>query len=245
METSLHTLAARIPPPQKIPYKDSFVYRYLEKTIHQALAQKLARYLSTLRAATILCYSGYFQEQATLQRTLDEIQEDIAFLSLAIHFNDRTPLHNSYLDAFYEEEFDAASAMESTQKRPMIPRRKIRAYIARLNGLESDPSTSAEASRTISKGYSGYVHAASPQIMDMYGGVPPRFHTAGMASTHLEELHRDDLWNYYYRGITSFAITAKAFEEEDLFKKLFDFAEEFSKDSGKGYELILRPNNST
>ena len=38
-------------------------------------------------------------------------------------------LHQRYLSAFYKEEFDKPDAVSSTQKRPMIPRRKIRAYV--------------------------------------------------------------------------------------------------------------------
>ena len=37
-----------------------------------------------------------------------------------------------------------------------------------------DPSRGIGVARTVSKAYSGYVHAASPQIMDMYDGDPPR-----------------------------------------------------------------------
>jgi hypothetical protein len=240
MDATVQELSRRVPAPRRVPYKDSFVFRHIEKSLSQALVQKLARYLSSLRAARLLLNAGFLQEQAALQRMLDEIQEDIAFLSFSVVFNDTTPLHQAYLDAFFEEEFDADSAMESEQRRPMIPRQKIRAYIARCGGKDSDPSTGLEAARTVSKAYSGYVHAASPQIMDMYGGDPPRFHTSGMKGSPLEEDHRDDLWNYFYRGILAFAYTAKAFGDEEMFASISRFAEQFSRSQGKGYESILR-----
>ena len=41
-------------------------------------------------------------------------------------------------------------------------------------------------------GYSGYVHAASPHIMEMYGGNPARFHVRGMHGTPRQDEHRDD-----------------------------------------------------
>ena len=31
MELTVHNLATRIPAPQRVPYKDSFVFRYIEK----------------------------------------------------------------------------------------------------------------------------------------------------------------------------------------------------------------------
>lgn len=235
MDATVHELARRVPAPQCVLYNDSFVYRYIEKTLHQALVQKLARYVSSLRAARLLLAAGFLQEQAALQRMLDEIQEDIKFLSFSVIFNDPTPLHKAYLDAFFEEEFDTHSAMESTQRRPMISRQKIRAYIARIGDKTSDPSTSLEAARTVSKAYSGYVHAASPQIMDMYGGTPPHFHTSGMKGTPREEEHRDDLWNYFYRGILAFGFAAKAFGDENMLASISGFAKEFSKSAGKSY----------
>ena len=240
MRATVHELARRVPQPKEVPFGDSFGYRYVEKTIHQALVQKLARYASSLQAAQILLDAGFLQEQAALQRMLDEIQEDIAFLSFSIIFRSLTPLHQEYLDAFFEEEFDAVTALASTQKRPMISRQKIRAYIARSSGNSSDPSTGLEAARTISKAYSGYVHAASPQIMDMYGGTPAHFHMSGMRGTPREEEHHEDLWNYYYRGILAFAFVAKAFGDEEMCTNITSFAERFSKSEGRGYESILR-----
>ena len=121
MENTVHRLAKRVPAPQRVPFRDSFVYRHVEKTIHQALVQKLARMVSTLHAARILMELGFAQEQGALQRILDEMQEDITFLTYGVIFNDISTLHKEYLEAFFEEEFDADTALESTQKRPMIP----------------------------------------------------------------------------------------------------------------------------
>jgi len=180
---------------------------------------------------------GFVQEQGALQRMLDEIEEDIMFLTFSVIYNESTPLHKEYLDAFYEEEFNAETAMASKQKRPMIPRKKIRAYITRM---DRNPSRAIEASRTINKTYSGYVHAASPHIMDMYGGSPPHFHTRGMAGTRLQQDHRDDLWNYFYRSLLAFVFSAAAFGDKELFDQLNDFSHEFARQSGEDYLLPQR-----
>lgn len=235
MEGTVHKLAQRVPQPIRVPFKDGFVYRHAEKSLHQALVQKLARLVSTLHAARLLMEHGFVQEQASLQRVLDEIQEDITFLAFSVIFNNKEPLHQAYLDAFFEEEFDADSALESTQKRPMIPRKKIHAYIARTEGSAMDPSLGVEVARTVSKVYSGYVHAASPQIMDMYGGKPPRFHVRGMRGTVRHDEHRADLWNYFYRSLIAFSFSAKAFGDESLFEKIRNFTREFDQISGKNY----------
>ncbi|MEF8767715.1 hypothetical protein [Candidatus Accumulibacter contiguus] len=235
MERTVHGLAQRVSPPQSVPYKDSFVFRYVERTLHQALVQKLARILTGLRAARLLLENGLLQEQGALQRILDELHEDVSFLALAVIYDDHTPLHQAYLDAFYEEEFDAETALESTQKRPMISRQKIRAYIARIEGAALDPSRRVELTRTISKAYSGFIHAASPHVMDMYGGNPPRFHVQGMKGTERQQEHREDLWNYFYRSIVAFALTAKAFGDDALFAQIQQFSREFERQRGKDY----------
>ena len=236
MERTVHQLASRVPRPQCVPFKDSFVFRYVEKTVHQALVQKLARLVSGLHAARLLMETGFVQEQAALQRVLDEITEDISFLSSSVIFRETTSLHKNYLDAFFQEEFDPNDGVASSIERAMIPRKKIRAYIDRVSSGPKGSSKHLDASRTVSKAYSGYIHAASPQIMDMYGGNPPRFHMRGMQGSERHAEHRADLWNYFYRGIAAFAFSAKAFGDEELFGSIRDFSEEFARVTGKDYQ---------
>ena len=235
MSATVHELGSFVPKPQRVPFADSFVYRYVEKTPRQAIVQKLARYVTTLRATCLLFEHGFVQEQGALQRMLDEIQEDVTFLSFGLIFGELTPLHQSYLEAFYQEEFDPSTGKPGNQDRPMLPRKKIRAYIARMEGATADPSRGVDVTRQVSKAYSGYVHAASPQIMDMYDGSPPRFHLSGMKGTERHDDHREDLWNYFYRGILAFAFAAKAFGAEVLFNNIFSFAKSFAQQAGHDY----------
>lgn len=234
MERTVHDLANRVPPPVQVRILNKDYFRYREKSIYQALVQKLARLLSTLHAARLLMKHGFVQEQASLQRILDDIAEDITFLSIAVIHDDMTELHRKYLDAFYKEEFDAESALASTQKRPMIRRDKIQAYIAKKSA-DMDPSTVQEAARTLSKIYSGYVHAASPQIMDMYGGIPPQFHVRGMSGTLRHREHCADIWNYFYRSMVAFQIAVGAFGDTELALRIKEFIHEFESQSGEDY----------
>ena len=208
--------------PQRVPFKDSFRFRYVEQTVHQAIVQKLARLVSGLHAARILLSYGFVQEQGALQRMIDEFREDVTFLAEALLRNEVTPLHRKYLAAFYQEEFNHEDPLKSSEQRPMILRKKIHAYLARA---ARDPSTHAKLAQTLSKSYSGYVHGASPHIMDMYGGNPPRFHVRGMRGTPLETAYRRDFWNYIYRGTHAFAYAAMAFGDRamrDSFRALRD-----------------------
>lgn len=207
-------------------------FRYREKDIYQAIIQKLARVQSAVRAAYVLLKNGYCQEQAILHRVIDETNEDIIFLVLAVTNDSITDLHKRYLEAFWEEEIDESGTMiNSKQNRPMIPRKKIRAYIAKIEGNILDPSRNIELSRTLSKAYSGFVHGASPQIMDMYGGSPPHFHTKGLRGTPRMQEYTDDLWNYMYRSFLSHILVAKAFGAEEHIKFLNEYKLRFENDA--------------
>jgi hypothetical protein len=176
MSLAFDVLSHKVGDPQRQPIGGGYVYRYKEKSIYQAVVQKLARVVTGLHAISVLNKAGLLQEQAALQRTLDEFEEDIAFLCFGIIFDDMTDLHREYLAAFYEEEFDdPESAIRSTQKRPMIPRKKIRAFVSKDRGGRYDQSSTIEVGRTVSKLYSGFVHGASPQLMELYFGNPRDF----------------------------------------------------------------------
>ncbi len=237
MRQAFRRLEKQVPPPQGVPWKDGFVLRHTENKIEQALLQKLARVVSGLHAVDVLLINGFIQEQGVLHRTLDEIGEDISFLAAAITNDTVTDMHRQYLEAFFAEEFDnPESPVDSTQKRNYPPRKKIRAYLTRvLGGKELNPSLALDAGETISKAYSGYVHAASPQIMDMCVGDPPFFHINGMNGTPRIEEHVDDAWNYFYRGLLSSTCVAKAFGDAELVEHLYKYIGEFETASGTNY----------
>lgn len=219
--------------PQFVQLSFGMAYRFKEKDIYQAMIQKLARVQSSVRAALLLLSHGFVQEQAVLQRTIDETNEDIMFLVYAVTNNSVTELHERFLEAFWEEEIDESGTMiDSRQKRPMIPRKKIHAYLSKIEGLDLDSSTHQEVARTISKAYSGFVHGASPQIMDMYGGNPPRFHTNGMLGTPRMKEHADDLWNYVYRSFISHIAVGKALGAKEHVEILTKHLDRFEKNAG-------------
>lgn len=233
LEEAFRHLEAMVPSPQKMPHGDSFVFRYKEKTIHQALIQKLARSVSSLRAARLLCDNGLIQDQSAIHRMLDEFHQDIWFLAMAVIKNEITPLHQRYLDAFYKEEFDPITA-KPLLDRPTVSRQQIRAYISRLEQeTETDRSSAVTMYKTIHCANSGFVHGASPQIMDMFGGYPPRFHINSMTGTPRHEVHRYELYNYFFRSITSFCLVAKAFGDRDLFQELRAWLTQFDSLSGR------------
>jgi hypothetical protein len=227
MDTAVHDLARRVPQPKVLPFKDSFVFRHVERLPQQAIVQKLSRVVSGLRAASTLCEAGLFQEQAAVQRMVDEIGEDILFLSVPLINNDLTDHHSRYLEIFFQEDFDPITGKPLEYSKPMVLRKHIRAYIAKHGG--DDPSSHIKASKTVHKTDSGYIHAASPHIMDSYGGQPPHFHTGGMSGTAREEEYRWHVQNYFFRAVSSFAIAAKAFRLQGMHTEMMGLMKAWEK----------------
>jgi len=239
MSIAFEELSKKANEPQLLKMGDGYVYRYKEETIHQAIILKLARVVTGLQAISFLNKAGLIQEQAVLQRIINEFEEDIVFLCFGVIFDEITDLHKEYLSAFYEEEFDDPNnATHSTQKRPMIPRKKIRAFVSKDRGAGYDQSSTIEIGRTIHKAYSGYVHGAAPHIMELYFGKPPKFQLFNGINSPLYKDHIDDLLSYYYRAILSFAYASKAFGDENLFLVISDYSRKFAIDSGREDQLL-------
>lgn len=236
MDSAFRDYEAAVPAPVRVEKEVGWVFRHKEQEPLQAIVQKLFLVQSCLRAAQILLRNGHIYEQAMLERVVDEANEDILFLVHAVTEDAFTPLHERFLKAFWEEEFsDYSDPPGSKQNRDMVPRKKIRAYLSRIEGKENNPSRSIELTRTISKTLSGYVHGASPQIMNAYGGQPARFHTRGMPATPRIREYTDDLWNYMYRGFLSHIFAAKAFGSQEHVDELIEHKKRFEAHAGKDY----------
>lgn len=239
MQLAFDTLESRIEKPKTVIVGGNPVFRYSTNSVEQAIIQKMARFLSGLRAARLLLEHGYVQEQGAIQRMLDEFHEDITFLALSRTNDTLTKLHQEYLDAFYMEEFDESSqGATKYPHRPMIKREKIRSYTNRVLFPAVDTGSAKSVSTKVSKAYSGFIHGASPHIMDMYGGNPPKFHTAGMLGTIRVGEHRDDLRNYYYRGLLSFIAASKAFGDAALVNDLYYLVNQLQNEYG---DDLLKP----
>lgn len=229
LETAFRQLESRVPQPIRKPWGTSFVFRFAEQTIHQAIIQKLARSISGLHGLYALLERGLFQELGVLQRAVDEIDEDVWFLSLAVIDNDISARHREFLRYFYAEEFtDPYTPMDSHVSREMVKREKIRAYVNnRLSG--ADAVRGNLAGRVLTKAYSGYVHAASPHIMDMYGGIKPRFDLNGEAKPYRYAEFASAALNCFYRGLLTVTVVAKAFGDEQLAEQMTKAASELEE----------------
>lgn len=236
MENAFMRLESAIDRPIPVTYRDSFVFRYANKGIYEALIQKLARNISGLNAVYVLLANGFVQEAGVIFRTLDEIQEDILFLATSDPSVSMTERHQKYLDAFYADSVLSRSEGSLNIPKPnLVPRKKIRAHTFEVLGAGVNVSQALAASESLGTAYSGYVHAASENIMDMYGGDPPHFYLRGMLGTPRINSCANDAQNYVYRGLMTTVVTAKAFGDRELVKELSEFLGIY--ESANGYSI--------
>ncbi|MDP3619426.1 MAG: hypothetical protein Q8R63_06490 [Ramlibacter sp.] len=237
MASTLRTLEGRVQPPAIVTIRGGQAYRYVEKTPHQAIIMKLARLATSLNAARVLLGAGLLQDQGAAQRVIDEMNEDVSYLSLGLIRSEWPSWNDRFLAEFWQEEFDAPTAMRSTQRRDRVPREKVRAFIAKFEEGGLDQSTRVNVTATVANTYSGYVHGAGSHIMEMYFGDPPRFHVGASYASPFWDDHVGDLNNYYLRGICSFGLAAAAFGDADLRGTIIDFRTHFEAAAGMSFDM--------
>lgn len=235
MDARLIELTALVPPPALVDVNGIFEVRFLEKSASQAVVQKLARVISGLRAATRLLEVGYLQEHAALCRMIDEFEEDVAFLSLAGKISPMPAKLKQYLDAFYEEEhsFKQSSTGQRIKGRATVSRRDIATFIAGSALTGSDSSALSKSILATSFAFAGYVHGASPHIMEMYDQNSKSFITIPHIDKSTSASHEQNIWHYYARGIMSFEAAGFLFDDAEMVELSRTHWTEFEKATGR------------
>jgi hypothetical protein len=222
-----------IPAPQLVPIPQGHVYRCIEQRLDQAILQKLVRVITSMRGILHLLHGGLYQEVGVLFRVLDELTEDVLFLCQAVRSDHLTDLHKEYLSVFYTEEFEnPANPLTSPQNRPSIPRKKIHAALGAISDHPINASDAQKLYRTLSKTFSGYVHAASVHVMETYGGDPERYHVAGMRGTPRQAEYEKHSIDYFYRGFCAVTYAAVVFKQDKLVEELYRFRAYFEQHAG-------------
>lgn len=218
---ALRVLEQAVPPPKLVQLHGGPAIRYLEQLPQQAVVAKLARALAALHSARILVDQGMLQDAGAIQRVLDEQNEDVTYISLAMIAGEFTKDHEKFFREFWQEELENVGTPQMRNiPRARVPRESIRAYIANAPFNGFNQSRTIETGKTINKSFSGYVHGAGSHIMEMCGGMPSRFHPFGMRGTRLWLSQVQNMENYLHRTINAFAFGALAIGNRDLFDHL-------------------------
>jgi hypothetical protein len=166
--------------------KEHFGFRFGAPDVRHFCLLKAVRALSAWRAAAILARQGFAQEVFVLLRTLAEFTTHMDYVLFAREKDGTpTPEAAAYLQAFFD---DFARNDETNFGRIKLKQGQVhKAVGATLDANKDDLADPTE--RLFSRVYrslSNNVHGRYPEIMDMYGGDPPRWHTNGMLGTPKE-----------------------------------------------------------
>lgn len=212
------------------PYRQ---FRYQRPTESVACYLKGIKAISTLNACVLLLRAGHTQEVGALCRMVDDFCNEILFL-IAPQAGDTFSVDQTrYLDNFFQEEFEQpGDPLRSPQKRDTVPMKKIFATFGKLAAGEVNPSDAQELLRTVHQAFSGYIHAAYPHIMEMYGGNPPRFHVSGMLGTPRIPEWQSQLVGYVQRLIMVSVFVARKLGVPDLELPVRALLDEFESATG-------------
>lgn len=213
LEKFIHAFSNSLPNPL---YYDSgkqhFGFRYGKPDSRHFCLLKGIRAVSGLNAAIELVRAGYTQEFYVLLRTIDEYKTHIEFVLYAR--NDDGALTADAEKHVQEYFADYARNSAEDFKRPRLRQDAINKSIGRTmaSGVRkidrSEKFKDVVPEKLLSNIYlnfSNYVHARYPEVMDLFGGSPPRFHLKGMSETPKDIENLDMLDTY----ITSVSLALK------------------------------------
>ena len=169
-----------------------FGFRYAKPGVLHFCFLKGVRAVSALNAMVALARGGYAQEIGVLARTLVECTTHIEFVLDAL--GDDGVLRPD-VDKYVKDYFaDYARSSSADFKRAQVRQGLVHKHlgetldsIAEQSGSIQQRVPAETAYSNIYLTYSNYVHAKYPEVMDLYGGTPGRFHLDGMRGTSKDD----------------------------------------------------------
>ncbi len=217
--------------PEIVKHGDLEAVRFVNKTPEEALLLKFARLVSMNRAMLLLMDYGFVQEQAAIQRSIEETNEDILFLTVNITGTASSEKFASFLDEFWKEDYEDPRDPVGTRVPRAFSRRGIRSFLNRYPKQE-DPSTADQNGRSIWEMYSGFTHGAAPQILELYDYENRSFLVNGLVGTNRHLDYVFDAQNSVYRSLISAGAVAKSFGSEELLSFATGETQKFTKSIG-------------
>lgn len=189
MERLLTVLANSVPKPLFYHSgKAHYGFRYAKPGVLHFCLLKGARSVSALNAMIALARGGYAQEIGVLVRTLVECTTHIEFVLDALGDDGvlRSDVDKYVKDYFADYVRNISADFKRAQVRQGIVHKhlcKTLDIVAEQNGFTEGRKPAETVYSDVYLTYSNYVHAKYPEVMDMYGGTPGRFHLDGMRGT--------------------------------------------------------------
>jgi hypothetical protein len=204
-------IESHFPPPKFVEVGGQRQFRFSENTVYHVAFLKSVRMVSGLYASLALLPGGYYQEIMVVLRTVDDFSSEILFILENAEQNTLSDAQKKFMEDFFQEEFvNPNNPLENTKRRSTVPKRKIWASAARQIGQYANPSDAQKILQVTNDAFSGYVHGAYPQIMELCGGKPPRFHINGVLASPRIEACFKQISFYLHRTIMATGILTKS-----------------------------------
>ena len=219
--------------PEVIDRNGHNAVRFVTATPCDAILLKFARVVSLNRAMLLLMDNGFVQEQAIIQRAIEETNEDIMFITVNITESNKSARFESHLSEFWKEDYEDPNAPVKTRIPRAFNRRGISAFLNRLFG-QPNPSHADDAHNAVYTMYSGFTHGAAPHIMELYQPDKQAFLTRGLLGTNRQLDYVFDASNSIYRSFLSAGALAKGFGSAELYKIASEFIDNFQGQFAEG-----------
>ena len=179
-------------------------YRYEQPELIHFCLLRGVRIVSALNASIELAHAGFTQEIAVILRTVLEFKSQVDFMLASRDPNGTLSAEASqFLLAYFDDAERGAAQQKSKTK---LVQKTVHEIIgARLESIPGNRELSAKAGKSAAQMYSNvymvfsnYVHGRYPESIDLYGGIPGRFHLNGMRHTPKDQeniLVLDDMIN--------------------------------------------------
>ena len=168
--------------------------------------------MSALNAALELARGGYTQEIGVLMRTVTEFTNHIKFVLTA-----KSPKYKAIAEKYVEEYFADSARVLGTHNRAQVRENIVHEALEEALGKFAPAGIStAKLSSNVYLGVCYYVHGRYPEIMDLYGGIPGRFHCRGMSGTPKDMENLATLETFIESATTAFVLMVQALNLKHL-----------------------------
>jgi hypothetical protein len=185
LERFVHLFSAQFGLPHLFASVDERGFRFRNPDYRHFCLLRACRIVSALNASIELARSGHVQEIGVILRTVIEYSSQVEYV--LINRNEQgevTGKAAAFVASFFDD--NRRTGQHVDRKRFKLNQKDVHDAI----GANLDEFNSTARARTTSDlmshmyiVFSNYVHGRYPETMDLYGGMPGRFHLNGMKNT--------------------------------------------------------------
>lgn len=164
-------------------------FRYLSPTPKHFCLIKAVRAVSGINAAIALLEKCFVQEICVLMRTIVECTSQVDYILAGLDKGILQSPQKEVVEAYFSDfKRDQVSDFKRLRLRQGDVHKAVGSHLDNtIKSVEGgDQFADVDTSMLMSNVYltfCNYVHARYPEVMDMYGGTPGRFHVDGMLGT--------------------------------------------------------------